>query len=493
MARQRIDQLLAAFRTRPSAPAVTFEGQTWSYQTLEAWSDRYARVLLSHGVQPGDRIVALCRPSAHLIAAMLAVFRLGAIWVPIHPQYPAPEVAHVVSDSRPTLLWFESELADALPPQAPALTFAEPPSLDQPPLPWTATDDLVALMIYTSGTTGRSKGVQLSYRALVNGLGSLTTHWQWSSDDVLCLMLPLFHVHGLGIGVLGGLIHGLHIRLHGHFDPAIIVDDVAHHGATIFMGVPTMYARLLAHLEADPSAGPKLRPARLFTSGSAALPAEHVHAFERATTHRILERYGMSETLLTLSNPYDGERRPGAVGFPIPGVEIRIVDDDGHDLPPHEPGELWVRTVGMMEGYWERPDADAEAFTPDGWFRTGDVVTRDEDGYVHIVGRRSVDIIKSGGFKIGAREIEDLLRTHPAVAEIAVFGQPDPQWGEQVTAAIVLQNNTTIDPDTLLTELQALCTQHLAHYKKVRTLVLLDELPRNAMGKVQKTRLRSSE
>jgi acyl-CoA synthetase (AMP-forming)/AMP-acid ligase II len=253
------------------------------------------------------------------------------------------------------------------------------------------------------------------------------------------------------------------------------------------MGVPTMYTRLLRHLETHPDDAPILARARLFTAGSAALPAEDLRRFQALTGHRIVERYGMTETLITLSNPLHGERRPGSVGLPLPGVQVRVVDDDGTPVPDGDPGELQVQGPGLMTGYRGRPDDTAAVF--DGpWFRTGDVVVRESDGYLRIVGRRSVDIIKSGGFKIGAREIEDVLATHPLVAEVAVFGVPDPEWGEAITAAVVPTCDVT-EPE-LLAALQAHCAGALVDYKKPRRVLVLPELPRNAMGKVMKTELK---
>jgi malonyl-CoA/methylmalonyl-CoA synthetase len=269
--------------------------------------------------------------------------------------------------------------------------------------------------------------------------------------------------------------------LHRRFEPAAVVADVAA-GATVLMGVPTMYDRLLEHLHAHPEHAAVLARARLYTAGSAALRPAVLEAWQALTGHRILERYGMTETLITLSNPYDGERRPGAVGLPVEGCEARVVDEAGHDVPPGELGELWIRGEHLMQGYWGRPAETAQAFT-DGWFRTGDVALADPDGYLRIVGRRSSDIIKSGGFKIAAPEIEEALRLHPAVREVAVVGVPDHRWGERVAAAIV---PAAPGPPPSLEALAAWVGARLADYKRPRQLVVLDALPRNALGKVLK-------
>jgi len=478
---------------------------TWSYAALSDAAAHSAAALRNVGFQPGDRLAVLAHPTIDVITLMLGAYRAGVAWVPINPQYRSGELGPLLEDCRPRMLLCEASLLDEVPPTTgtivetldrPAASLpcfvarlaAALPPFDAFP---SVSDEAIAAIIYTSGTTGRSKGVQLSYRALVRGIGSLVDLWRFTERDVLSLMLPLFHVHGLGIGIHGALLRGTEILLHARFDADAVIDDFERRGATVFMGVPTMYRRLLARLEHSPTAAATLGRARLFTAGSAALPAEDFLRFEALTGHRILERYGMSETLLTLSNPYMGERRPGSVGLPIPGVEILIADDDAQPILDDRPGELWVKAPGMMTGYWERPDADGQAFTPDGWFRTGDIVTRARDGYVSIVGRSSVDIIKSGGFKIGAREIEDALLRHPWVQEVAVYGLPDPEWGEQVSAAVVLAPGIDgRDRETILRELQTHARRHLADYKKPRSLQVVEELPRNALGKVQKTALK---
>lgn len=339
------------------------------------------------------------------------------------------------------------------------------------------------MLIYTSGTTGKSKGVALSYRALADNTASVTGLWRFAPEDRLVLALPLFHVHGLVLGVAGMLVNGLTLLLEPRFDAARVVRAFAEEGATVFMGVPTMYVRLLEHLEAHPGAAEALRKARLFTAGSAPLPAADFETFRAKTGHAILERYGMSETLFTLSNPCDGERRPGTVGLPTPGCAVRIVDDGGRDAAEGELGEIVVKSDGLMNGYWGRP-ADTAASFREGWFLTGDVARRGAGGYVTIVGRKSVDIIKSGGYKIAAREIEDVLRRHPKVKDAAVIGLEDRVWGQRIAAALVLEDGC--EPGAACAEVAVFAGDHLADYKKPREVVALPELPRNALGKVQK-------
>lgn len=501
-------------------PALVMGEQRWSYAELAARTHRWATAYREFGLQPAERVAIYTPPVLELVPALLGAIVAGLVAVPVNPRYPAAELRHVLTDSGAAMLLTAPELARrvdvALP--HPVHTLRPDPDGSLPDFSSraeaTEPEDLppplqgaTALLIYTSGTTGRSKGVMLSNRAIDAGIGALTRSWRWSSTDVLSLALPLFHVHGLGIGIFGALMHGVTIVLHPKFDPESIVRDFGEHGATIFMGVPTMYARLLEYLEANPGSSSALRSARLFTSGSAALPARDFERFEKLTGHRILERYGMTETLLTLSNPYEGPRKPGFVGRPIAGVDIRLVDDDGvdgsHTDSDHGPAELWVRAEGIMSGYWGRPEDTNLAFgraqeaelPVDGdwrraWFRTGDVVRRDADGFIEVVGRKSVDIIKSGGFKIGAREIEDILVTDSDVEEVAVFGVPDATWGERIVAAVVLRSAVELEREALLERLQSLSDEHLADYKKPRDVMVLDALPRNALGKVQKTALK---
>lgn len=453
---------------------------TWSYGELDRTMRSWAATFAAAGLGNGDRIAAWAPSSPQLVAAMLGAYAVGAIWVPINTRYRAAEVEHILADSEPSILLCDDSFADNLPVHAIPMRSLAAPAPSTAAVA-TLTDDAAAMLIYTSGTTGRSKGATLSYAAVVDGIEALTSLWGWTSDDVLSLQLPLFHVHGLCIGVHGSLLAGMRMLIHARFTAASLVNDVAERGASVFMGVPTMYTRLLEHLDASPQDGEALRQARLFTAGSAALPAADLASFERHTGHRILERYGMSETLITFSNPLLGERRAGSVGREVPGVASRVVDDEGQPLRAEQVGELQVQTPAMMSGYWKDPEASSASF--DGpWFRTGDVATRDSDGYLRIIGRKSVDIIKSGGFKISAREIEEVLLAHPAVSEAAVVGLADPTWGERIEAAVVLRQPLADAQAELISHAAGL----LADYKKPRAIRVVDELPRNALGKLQK-------
>lgn len=479
-------RLLGSLANRGDRVALVQDDRRWSYAQLDAAMQAWAGLLRSAGVRPGDRVAALAPPCPQLVAAMLGTYALGAIWVPINTRYRAAEVGHILSDAAPSLLLLDPELAQAVPArcQVPVRSLdAPPPGVCEAA---TVSDDAAAMLIYTSGTTGLSKGATLSHAAVVDGIAALTGLWGWTEHDVLSLQLPLFHVHGLCIGVHGALLAGMSMLVHPRFSAEAVVADTRDRGATVFMGVPTMYTRLLAHLRAHPDDAAALRNARLFTAGSAALPAADLEAFEQLTGHRILERYGMSETLITFSNPLEGERRPGSVGREVPGVRSRVVDDAGAQVDAGEIGELQVQTPAMMSGYWRNAEATEASF--DGpWFRTGDVVVRDDDGYLRIVGRKSVDIIKSGGFKISAREIEEVLLMHPAVAEAAVVGLPDATWGERIEAVVVL-GEALEDADRVLI---AHAAATLADYKKPRAVHVVNALPRNALGKLQKVALKA--
>ncbi len=483
-----------------------------TFGELDLLSRRYARGLAAAGVESGDRVAVFSETSPEVIVALLGHYRLGAIHVPINTRYRAGEVAHILEDSGAKALLLRGDspcagVVEALRPPPGGLLSriwlgdggsAEPgdlafdrlieTSLSGPDAPL-GDDEDTAILLYTSGTTGRSKGVALPFRAVVANTESVTRLWRFSPADTMALALPLFHVHGLGLGVHGALLHRIPILLFERFDARRIVEAFASGGASLFQGVPTTYVKLLELLAESPDAARALSRGRLFTSGSAALAAGDFARFEQLTGHRILERYGMSETLFTLSNPFE-DRRPGTVGLPVPGCEVRIVDEAGRDAVAGEPGEIFVRGNGMMSGYWRRPEETAVSFR-DGWFATGDMASRDRAGYVTIAGRKSVDFVKSGGFKISTREIEDVLRVHPRVKDVAVVGAPDRVWGERIVAAVVLRPaaGPPLSAEGLLDELSAFCARSLADYKRPREVRILDDLPRNALGKVQKHRI----
>lgn len=344
-----------------------------------------------------------------------------------------------------------------------------------------------ALIIYTSGTTGPPKGVVLPRRAIRATLDGLAQAWRWTAADVLVHALPLFHVHGLVLGILGPLRRGGSVRHMGAFTPEGVADELLS-GATMFFGVPTMYHRLAAALPQQPALAEALTGARLLVSGSAALARRDYEAIVTATGRGIIERYGMTETLMNTSVRLDAQTGPGAVGVPLPGVQVRLVDEDDQPITPHDGrtiGEIQVRGANLFTEYLGRPEATAEAFDGN-WFRTGDMATLDADGTVRIVGRKSTDLIKSGGFKIGAGEIENVLLEHPAVAEAAITGEPDDDLGERIVAWIV-----PVDPASPpgYQELAEYVAARLAPHKRPRRVRVLDGLPRNDMGKVVKAAL----
>lgn len=473
----------------------TGEAGELSHAQVWARAGRYAAWLGAQGMDPGRRVAVLGASHRDHVTALLGHYLAGLIHVPINTRYRALEVGHIVADSSPALAVTDEAGETSLRAagfEGPCLRFGALPegptaASDLPPA------DTDALMIYTSGTTGPSKGVVLPRASVVANIEALTTLWRFGPDDRLVLALPLFHVHGLCIGVHGPLLHGGCIDLLDAFTVPAVVQAIARAHASgrrpVFMGVPTMYRRILEHLEHTPGDAETLATARLFTAGSAALPRADFEAFERLTGHRILERYGMSETLLTLSNPFEpGRRTAGCVGEPVPGCKARIVDDDGHDVVDGETGELWVQSNGIMRGYWNNEHATRQAFEGP-WFRTGDVARRTKGG-IALVGRRSVDILKSGGFKISAREIEEVLLTHPAVREVAIVGVPDPTWGQRITAVVV--SDAPMGDGELLAQLAAHCRTQLSDYKAPRSLARIEALPRNALGKLQKHRLLSA-
>ncbi|RMG94055.1 MAG: acyl-CoA synthetase [Deltaproteobacteria bacterium] len=483
-----LTSLLAALdRARARPVLIEASGEAVTGGDLLRRSANIACALERRGPK-GSRALVPAWPTAETVAALVGAMRAGWIAVPLGLRYRAREILHVVRDCRPA--------ATVGPPHPawPEVVAAEPaapaplePAEDRTKAPVDPQDPATpCLVVYTSGTTGRSKGAVHTQRSVFGAMGVLARAWGFGPDDVLAHTLPLHHVHGLCIGIFATLASGVTVRLAERFDPAAVV-AAFEAGATLYCGVPTQYVRLLEHLEAHPDAARVLARARLFTSGSAALPVRVFEAFENRTGHRILERYGMTETMITLSNPLDGPRVPGTVGYPLPGFEIRV--EPSTDPEMAGAGELLVRGLGLFAEYYGAPEATADAFTGDGFFRTGDLVRRDPDGRVRIVGRISADIIKTGGFKVAAPEIEAVLLDDPRVAEAAVFGVPDDAYGEAIAAAVVLR------PDAFGLEgigdaLVARCAEQLAGYKKPRHLLVLDGLPRNAMGKVQKHVLR---
>jgi malonyl-CoA/methylmalonyl-CoA synthetase len=442
----------------------------------------------------GAPVAFLAEPGPDHLVTLLGILRAGGLAVPLSPLHTRPELEYQLANAAPVTLLATAGMRATLEAAAGGRPIAIPRALAPTgPLPPLPRAEAPALMLYTSGTTGRPKGVRLSHAALAATVAALETAWRWRADDRLLHVLPLHHTHGLVVAALGALWAGAETRFVA-FEATAVWEALGE--ATVFMAVPTIYAKLMEAFRAAPAdrrarwaaAAARLR---LATSGSAALPATLLEEFRAATGQTILERYGMTEIGMALSNPFDGPRVPGAVGTPLPGVEVDVVGDDGAPAATGEPGELRVRSTQMFTGYHGDDDATAASFDAVGRFRTGDTGVRDASGVIRLLGRTSVDIIKSGGYKISALEIEAALRDHPAVAEIAVIGVPDEAsgWGERVTACVVTRQTTT-EPLTL-EALQAFARERLAPYKLPRALRLLPALPRNAMGKVQKKQLLS--
>ncbi|MDH6109102.1 fatty acid CoA ligase FadD36 [Kitasatospora sp. MAP12-15] len=422
-------------------------------------------------------LAVVARPTPHTVVALVGGLLAGVPVVPIPPDAGPKERDHILRDSGADLLAVPvgeaaDELAGAvatLPVDVDETTAARRPE----PAPQST-----GLVIYTSGTTGPPKGVVLSRAALAAGIDALAAAWDWTAEDTLVHGLPLFHVHGLVLGLLGALRTGSRLVHTGRPTPA----GYAEAGGSLYFGVPTVWSRIAA----DEESARALSGARLLVSGSAPLPVPVFQRLAAVTGHAPIERYGMTETLITLSTRVDGERRPGSVGLPLDGVRTRLVGEDGSTAVPGDGesvGELQVSGPTLFDGYLGRPEANAEAWTPDGWFRTGDVATIGPDGFHRIVGRASVDLIKSGGFKIGAGEVEAALRDHPAVLDAAVVGAPDPDLGQLVVAYVIPDGPVTGD------QLTAFVAERLSVHKRPRRVVLVDELPRNALGKVLKKRL----
>jgi malonyl-CoA/methylmalonyl-CoA synthetase len=447
---------------------------------------RGAAGALALRITGAGRVALWATPTLETAVGAVAALLAGVSVVPLNPRTGERELAHIVADSAPAVVLAGpgDELPAAL---GPLERIDVPVTGSAGELPPEAGAGAPALIVYTSGTTGPPKGAVLPRRAVATTLDALQDAWQWSGDDVLVHGLPLFHVHGLILGVLGPLRRGGEVRHLGRFTPQGVARELSS-GGTMLFGVPTMYHRLAEALDGDAELTKALAGARLLVSGSAALPLPDHERIAAATGRRVVERYGMTETLMNTSVRVDGEARAGTVGVPLPGVSLRLVEEDGSEITVRDGetiGEIQVRGDNLFTEYLNRPDATAAAFDGD-WFRTGDMAVREPDGYVRIVGRKATDLIKSGGYKIGAGEIENVLLDHPAVREAAVTGEPDADLGERVVAWIV-----AADPQAppSAEDLADHVAAQLAPHKRPRTVRFLDVLPRNDMGKIMKRAL----
>lgn len=488
--------LIARARTHAGRTAIVAAEGTFAYTDLLDASTRVAASLLNGRPDLGEARVALLAPAGwHYVACQWGIWRAGGVAVPLATSHPPAELEYVIRDAEAKVVLAHPDFAATLRAIEPGrgwgggrvrvlgTDLALERTAPHPPLP-DLGEGRRAMMVYTSGTTGRPKGVVTTHANLRAQVTSLITAWEWSADDAILLVLPLHHVHGIVNVVACALWAGARCDMHAKFDPARVWSRFADGDLTLFMAVPTIYHKLIAAWDAAPRERQRAWSAgcsrlRLMVSGSAALPIQTLERWREISGQVLLERYGMTEIGMALSNPIRGERRPGFVGAPLPGVEVRLVE-----------GEIEVRGPNVFLEYWRRPEATAQAFS-DGWFRTGDMAVVERGAY-RILGRASVDIIKSGGYKISALEIEEVLRAHPAIAECAVVGVEDAEWGERICAAVELRDKgggeqgAGRDATLGLEELQQWAKQRLAPYKVPRALRCVAALPRNAMGKVMK-------
>lgn len=477
----------------------THDGRYFSWLDIERASAKLANLLVSLNLKPAARIAVQVEKSPEALILYLATLRAGYVFLPLNTAYQRAEVSYFIQDAAPEVVvctpknfgWvsqiaFQAGSQHVFTLDAPAqgnnrgsLLDRATPMSDQFTTVQSQANDLAAIL-YTSGTTGRSKGAMLSHENLASNAKVLKEVWAWQEDDVLLHALPLFHVHGLFVASHGALLNGSKMIFLPKFD----ADQVQHYlpQTTVFMGVPTYYVRLLQDHRLTHALCANLR---LFISGSAPLLTETFHDFTQRTGHTILERYGMSETTMLVSNPYAGERKAGTVGLPLPGVNVRVVNSAGAICSAGEIGDIQVKGANVFQGYWHMPEKTAEEFTPDGYFRTGDVGKFDEDGYLSIVGR-SKDLIISGGYNVYPKEIESVIDEMSEVVESAVIGLSHADFGEAVCAVIVLKNAASLEATTVVARLKS----QIANFKVPKQVFFVSELPRNTMGKVQKNLLR---
>ncbi len=475
----------------------------YTWRDLDRASARIANLLASLKLPQGSRVAVQVEKSVEAMALYLATLRAGYVFLPLNTAYQSAEIEYFIGNAEPAVVvcspgsfgWV-SKIAFTLGTQhvftlgddrTGSLLERATHHSDEHQAVARSADDLAAIL-YTSGTTGRSKGAMLTHGNMLSNAVMLKDYWGWKNGDVLIHALPIFHVHGLFVAIHGALINGSKMIWMAKFDPKAVIAAMPR--ATVFMGVPTLYVRMLAEPGLTKEA---VKNMRLFIAGSAPLLIETFKEWQQRTGNTILERYGMSETIMLTSNPYSAdqrykgqdERRGGTVGFPLPGVSLRVQGDDGKDLPTGEIGGIQVKGPNVFKGYWRMPEKTAEEFTKDGYFKTGDVGKVDERGYVHIVGR-SKDLIISGGYNVYPAEIEGYINDMPGVAESALVGVPHPDFGEVGVAVVIAKPGAKLDADAIVAQLKS----QLANFKIPKKCFVVAELPRNTMGKVQKNLLR---
>ena len=471
----------------------TDDGKTHLRADLARESARFARLLIEAGAVRGDRVAVQVEKSPASLFLYLGCLRAGLVYLPLNTAYQRSELTYFLQDAQPRIVVCKPESLDLMRELSAAATRvltldgegrgSLPDAAAALPSEFVTVDsapDDVAVILYTSGTTGRSKGAMVTHRNLLSNARALIDCWGFSERDVLLHALPVFHIHGLFVANHCALLSGARVLWHRKFDPALVLRDLPR--ATVMMGVPTFYTRLLAQPQFDREV---CRNMRLFISGSAPLLLETFKDFRARSGQTILERYGMSEAGMICSNPLDAQRRGGSVGFPLPGVSVRVANEQDRPLPRGDVGGIQIKGENVFAGYWHMPEKTREEFTADGYFRTGDVGTIDADGYVSIVGRAK-DLIISGGYNVYPKEIELALDALPGVAESAVIGVPHPDFGEAVAAVVVARKDAKLDPAAMITELK----KNFANYKVPKQVHVVEDLPRNAMGKVQKALLR---
>jgi malonyl-CoA/methylmalonyl-CoA synthetase len=491
--------LRAAFPHDLDAIAVeTDDGLNYSWRDLDRATAMMANLLRALNLPAGSRVAVQVEKSVEAMMLYLATLRAGYVFLPLNTAYQSAEIEYFIGNAEPAVVvcsgknfgWVSKIAFKAGTRHVFTLDDDRTGSLleraahhsDEHEIAAAGADDLAAIL-YTSGTTGRSKGAMLTHGNLLSNARVLKDYWGWKAGDVLIHALPIFHVHGLFVALHGALLNGSKMIWLGKFDPRLVIRKMAE--ATVFMGVPTLYVRMLAESSLDRAS---TRHMRLFISGSAPLLIETFTEWQKRTGHTILERYGMSETIMLTSNPYraaDGERRGGTVGFPLPGVGVRVRGEDGRELAAGAIGDIQVKGPNVFKGYWRMPEKTAEEFTADGWFKTGDVGKIDERGYVSIVGR-SKDLIISGGYNVYPAEIEGYINDMPGVAESALVGVPHPDFGEVGVVVVSPKPGANLDGEQIVARLKS----QLANFKIPKRCFVVDELPRNTMGKVQKNLLR---
>ena len=484
-------ELFSRARQFTNRTAIIADGKSYGYQELSEAAVSVAAHLLEGKQDLAEaRVAFIVKPGFDYVSTLWGIWKAGGIAVPLSLHSPLPSLEYVLSDAQCQYLVYDEDHAEILAPVISSGQYSTTKTTDLsapvrtlPEVPATRR----ALIIYTSGTTGKPKGVVTTHANIQSQIKALVTAWRWQESDHILNVLPLHHVHGVVNVMLCALWSGACCEF-APFEADQVLKRLSTKDINLFMAVPTIYYKLInawngLSTPEQEQITEALKSFRLMVSGSAALPISVMETWEKIAGHRLLERYGMTEIGMAISNPYDGERRSGHIGQPLPGVQVRLVDEAGQEVAAGSSGEIQVKGPNVFKEYWNRPEATQAAFTVEGWFRTGDVALLHQGSY-RILGRSSVDIIKSGGYKISALEIEEVLRTHPAIADCAVVGLPDEEWGEVIGAGLVTRSE--LQPETL----RAWLKDQLPTYQLPRKYLVLDQLPRNAMGKVTKPELK---